>query len=61
MVSFLILVLLPESNTPQPAGSGNEKSPCNVHQQFLETEEIQNPMPDKFAIHCQGKMTSLFL
>ena len=51
MVSFLILAYV----------SGNEKSPFNVHQQFLETEEIQNPMPDKFAIHCQGKMTSLFL
>ena len=54
MVSFLILVFK-TSNDTEPRGC------CNVHQQFMETEEMRNPMPDKLTLRSKGKMTRLYI
>ena len=53
-VSFLIVA--PKiSNDTQPAGC------CNVHQQFMESEEMRNPMPDKWTLRSKGKITRLYI
>ena len=34
---------------------------CNVHQQFMETEEMRNPVPDKLTLRSKGKITRLYI
>ena len=53
MVSFLILAFKTSKDT-QPPGC------CNVHQHFMETEEMRNPVPDKLTLTSKGKITRLY-
>ena len=54
MVSSLILAFK-ISNHTQPPGC------CNVHQHFMESEEMRNPMPDKLTLRSKGKITRFYI
>ena len=53
MLSFLILDYKISNDTQPPD--------CNVHQQFMETEEMRNPVPDKLTLRSKGKITRLYI
>ena len=51
----------PSSNKTQPPGSCNVKIAINFFEQYLESEEMQNPVPDKLTSRSKGKMTNLYV
>ena len=47
---FFLIVAPKISNDTQPPGC------CNVHQQFMESEEMRNPVPDKWTLRSKGNI-----
>ena len=51
----------PSSNKTQPPGSCILFENFTNDQQYLESEEIQNPVPDKLVFRSKGKITRLYV
>ena len=52
-VTFFVLEFKISKDTQPPD--------CNVRQQFMETEEMRNPGPDKLTLRSKGKTTRLYI
>ena len=51
----------PSSNKTQPTGSCILFENFTNDQQYLESEEMQNPVPDKLTFRSKGKITRMYV
>ena len=51
---------LPSSNKTQSPGSCILFEHFTIDQQYLESEEMQNPVPDKLTFRSKGKITRMY-
>ena len=58
---FLILSMLSSFILEFKISNYTQPPDCNVHQQFMETEEMRNPVPDKLTLRSKGKITRLYI
>ena len=52
---------LPSSNKTQSPGSCILFEHFTIDQQYLESEEMQNPVPDKLTFRSKGKITRMYV